>query len=83
MNQTGEGLKSETLSVVLTFYSPTPGATEFSYWATTDRDWVSDLVLTLMDTKFGLLCSLLLCRLGLPAAGKKSTPLSFKSRLGT
>ena len=22
-------------------YSPTPGATEFSYWATTDRDSVS------------------------------------------
>ena len=32
-------------------------------------------MLTLMDKKFGLVCSLLLCRLGLAAAGKKSTPL--------
>ena len=28
-------------AVVLTFYSPTPGATEFSDRATTDRGWVS------------------------------------------
>ena len=28
-------------TVVLTFYSPMSGATEFSYWVTTDRDWVS------------------------------------------
>ena len=32
-------------------------------------------MLTLMDNKLGLVCSLLLCRLGQPAAGKKSTPL--------
>ena len=36
------------------------------------------LELTLMDKRFGLViivCSLLLCRLRLPAAAKKSTPL--------
>ena len=51
-----------------------PGATEFSDRATTDE---VGLVLTLMDKKFGLLCSLLLCRLGLPVAGKKSTHLVY------
>ena len=30
-----------------------------------------------MDKKFRLVCSLLLCRPGLPAAGKKSTPPGF------
>ena len=59
-------------SVVLTFYSPTPGATEFSYWVPQTE---IGLMLTLMDKKFGLVCSLLLCRLQLPAAGKRSAPL--------
>ena len=57
-------------AVVLTFYRPMPGATEFSDWATTDSSWVS-----FMDTKFGLVCSLLLCGLRLPVVGKYSRSL--------
>ena len=38
--------------MVLTFYLATPGASEFSERATTDRGWVSGNT-RLEDTKFG------------------------------
>ena len=39
-------------------------------------------IVTLVDTKFRLICSLLLRRLGLPVLGKKSTPLLSDSVKG-
>ena len=58
-----------------------PGVTEF-YQATVLSVPQTDigLVLTLVDNKFGLVYSLMLCRLGLTVAGTKSTPLCIVGR---
>ena len=51
------------------FYRRTPGATEFSARATTDKHCVS---VNTNGYNVRVVCSLLLSRLGLPVAGNKS-----------
>ena len=60
-----------------TFCRPTPGATD---QATTDRGWVS---VNTSGYKVWVVCFVLLCRLGLPVARKKLTPLTLSGMLLT